>query len=118
MENPALRSQDTSITIANTGTEALSAFIAQQLGGAFKPKQIEDQLESIQLTEKLENRQLDLGPKFEEARHHKGFNALPGGTRWMIRAKNDPNSILKKLSPAKFLLRNWNRGINGKSNIC
>ncbi len=92
IEQAAPQSQDTDITIANTGTEALSAYIAQQLKGDFNPKQIEDQLEAIQLAEKLEHRRLDIGPKFEEARHGKGFNAVDGGTLWTIRAQSDVHS--------------------------
>ncbi len=37
LENPALQYSETSITIANTGTEALSAHLARQLQGAFRP---------------------------------------------------------------------------------
>src|SRR5262249_46483016 len=46
--------------------------------------QIEDQLESVSLSDDLEQRQLDIGPKFQEARHEKGFTAVPGGFIWTV----------------------------------
>ena len=51
------------------------------------PQQIEDQLEAIQLASFLDHRQLDVGAKFDEARHRKGFLAVSGGTSWSIRVE-------------------------------
>jgi hypothetical protein len=71
------------LALANTGTEALSAYLAQAVDPEQKAE-IEDQLEAISLSSKLANRQLDVGPKFQEARHEKGFTTLGGGTLWSI----------------------------------
>jgi hypothetical protein len=75
------------IAIGNTGTEALSAYLASQVSaqGQGDKKQIEELLESIQFLSRLQNRALDIGHKFQEARHDKGFTAFPGGTLWSIK---------------------------------
>jgi hypothetical protein len=80
----------TTIAVGNTGTEALSAYLADQLDGS--KTNIEDQLEAIQLSAKLEHRQLDIDTKFLEARHEKGFNAISGGTLWTIRPESTTTS--------------------------
>jgi hypothetical protein len=82
---PALATEETvAVVIGNTGTEALSAFLGQKLHPD-SPYKIEDQLEAIQFAGKLENRQADVGPKFQEARHEKEFTASNGGLVWTIR---------------------------------
>lgn len=98
LEHPALQSPSVpSLTIGNTGTEALSAFLAHRLadneGTSFSEREIEDQLEAIQLSSKIEHRRLDVGPKFEEGRHEKGFNAVDGGIRWAIQPQTDPHVV-------------------------
>lgn len=80
------------IAIGNTGTEALSAYLSHKIisqGDASDKFVIEDQLEALHLLAGLEHRQVDIGPKFEEARHEKGFNPVPGGTLWAIRNENE-----------------------------
>jgi hypothetical protein len=83
------------IAVGNTGVEALSAYLAyaivrERQSGSFTEAdyqlkaQIEDQLESVSLSEDLEQRRLDVGPKFQEARHEKGFTAVPGGFIWTV----------------------------------
>jgi hypothetical protein len=83
IENPALADPDTTITIANTGTEALAAYLAVRIDSNEKAI-IEDQLEAIQLASRLANQQLDIGAKFQELRHEKGFVAGAGGTLWRV----------------------------------
>lgn len=90
IENPVFANPNTSITVANTGAEALSAYLAETIDSANKTT-IEDQLESLQLTSLLENRQLDVGPKFQEARHEKGFTAIDGGELWTIKLESRPS---------------------------
>ena len=84
------------IAIGNTGTEALSAYLAETLNPEKKRDDlkiiIEDQLEALQLSSSLEHRQLDIGPKFREARHEKGFIALPGGSLWNVRPEAKPTA--------------------------
>lgn len=84
LENPSFQDTDTTITVGNTGVEALSARLAQLVDNNQK-RIIEDQLEAITMADRLEHRQLDIGPKFREARHEKGFVAVPGGSLWTIR---------------------------------
>jgi len=84
-----------SIAIGNTGAEALSAYMAyaivkERQAGNFTEadllakSQIEDQLEAVQFSDRLEQRRLDTGPKFQEARHERGFTAIPGGFIWTV----------------------------------
>ncbi len=80
-----------SVTIGNSGTEALSTYLANQLANQYK-QQTEDYLEAIQFFEAKGNRQLDIGAKFLEYRHTKGFTAESAGTLWTIRAINATNT--------------------------
>ena len=75
------------ITVANTGTEALSAYLANDISPILK-SQIEDQLEALSFSSLINSRQLDVGPKFQEARHEKGFSTVSGGTTWIITPRN------------------------------
>ncbi|NEQ72115.1 MAG: hypothetical protein F6K23_02900 [Okeania sp. SIO2C9] len=75
------------VSVGNTGTEALSAYLGQKIDGNYKSI-IEDQLEALHLSPGLEHRQLDITPKFKEARHEKGFNAIAAGTMWTIRLES------------------------------
>lgn len=92
IEHPNFNSYDAKVTIANTGTEALSTYLSHSITTTLSPAQLEDQLEAVLLNSKLENRQIDIGPKFEEARHEKSFNAVHAGTRWVIRPHTDPHA--------------------------
>ena len=74
-----------SIAIGSTGTEALSAYLAHQM--AADPADrivIEQQLDALEFTDQLEQQQLDVGEKFQEARHERGFNGLSGGLLWSV----------------------------------
>ncbi|MDX2030917.1 MAG: hypothetical protein SF339_09630 [Blastocatellia bacterium] len=84
-----------SIAVGNTGTEALSAHLASLVvrdpkaiapgESAEKAKaNLEDQLEAAQLSDHLEHYQLDIGPRFIEARHEKGFTAVSAGFLWQV----------------------------------
>lgn len=80
--------QPTCVAVGNTGTEALSAHLACQLTPSHQLL-VEDQLESLLLLPQLEHLKLDIGPKFLEARHQKGFTAHPAGFRWIVRLQPD-----------------------------
>jgi len=92
---------NTKIAIANTGTEALAAYLSHEITAEDKScsllelakhrSLIEDQLEALHFLADLEHRQIDIGPKFEEARHNKGFNAVPAGTIWTIHEETEKN---------------------------
>ncbi|HYP42165.1 MAG TPA: hypothetical protein VEX13_17545, partial [Chloroflexia bacterium] len=87
-ENPAL-SKNTAVTVAHTGTEALSTYLAHRIDET-QAGTLEDQLEALQLAGNLASRKLDLGAKFREARHEKGFVGVEGGTLWRVVRRNDP----------------------------
>lgn len=94
---PSCVRQDKPVTIAvgNTSTQALSAYMAHTLAPErnIRPSRLEEQLEALHLGSRLGHRKLDIGPKFEEARHERGFTAVPAGTIWGIRqvsAGTDP----------------------------
>jgi hypothetical protein len=83
------------VTIGNTATEALSAYLAHLFNHDEDQARrvLEDQLEALNLSPLLQHRQVDIGPKFEEARHEKGFEAVYGGALWEVRpvpSGNDP----------------------------
>lgn len=88
--SPTENQNDTpiTITVGNTGTEALSAYLATKIDNNNKSI-IEEQLEALHLSSRLENRQLDIGAKFKEARHEKGFNAIPAGCLWTVRQETE-----------------------------
>jgi hypothetical protein len=75
-----------SVAVASTGTEALSALLSRMV---FSDRnlagKLEEQLEALHLAALLKAQRLDLGPKFQEARHARGFTAVRGGMTWGIR---------------------------------
>jgi len=82
------------VAVANTGTEALSAYLAECLphGGGDRKSKLEEQLEALQLKPRLQGRQLDLGAKFHEARHEQGFSGVSGGSAWTIAPADDASN--------------------------
>ncbi len=83
--------KDLELAVGNTATEALSALLAQKdvaraRADGRSSEEIEDQLEALHLAGDLEHRSIDVGAKFREARHHKGFRAVDGGSLWVVRA--------------------------------
>ncbi|MBI1298835.1 hypothetical protein GC175_28210 [bacterium] len=84
-ENPALISPQTAIVLGNTGLDALATHLAAVADTTATRSMIEDQLETVQLLSRLDQRRLDIDFKFREAQHESGFIAVPGGTLWTIR---------------------------------
>jgi hypothetical protein len=96
LSNKSQSEDNTSVTIAlaNTGTEALSAYLADKVttnkATSLASKQaIENYLEALQLSATLEGHHLDLDTRLKEARHEKGFTGLASGILWRIE-KVDP----------------------------
>ena len=92
------KSNDAILSIGNTGTEALSAYLAEQLyndvyqsdpATTLTPEPIEEQLENLLLKTQLQTADLDLGARFKETRHEKGFKAVKGGSLWEIKTTNE-----------------------------
>ena len=87
------------VAVANTATEALSAYLADRMAWRRHPgdgharaaekRKIEDYLEALQMSDDLEHRLLDVGASFAEKRHDKSFTAGPGGSVWVIRARTE-----------------------------
>ena len=75
------------MAVGNSPPEALAAHLAHDVSPENKDA-IEEQLELIQIMHHLDNRQLDLNEKFNEARHQRGFEAESGGTLWTIRLQS------------------------------
>jgi len=84
MEELTSNSEEYTVTIANSVIEALSAFIAQKLsnekykGGESDEKNkykilVEDLLEALQLGFLDDKNQIDMGARFQQARHNRGF---------------------------------------------
>ena len=63
-----------------------------------KRKIIEDQLEALFLTDQLNQRKLDIGAKFKEARLEKSFQAVATGRLWAIRMESDPGQNAQELA--------------------
>lgn len=119
-EKPIWKPEDFTIAMGHSGTEALSAFLNHQL--LYRPdpererekerekkkgkkeerknisndrqeNEIEEFLEALKFSSKLEHLETDIGPKFQRARHESGFVPEHGGTIWTIRpdTPNDGN---------------------------
>lgn len=90
------------MAVGQTGTEALSALTAHHLsqqgtdvigsGNTISQAKeiIEEQLESILMLSKIDHLKVDVGPKFREARHEKGFKASHSGHLWKVKSENTP----------------------------
>ena len=110
---PALETANIRLAVANTGTEALSAYLADTIELSQKAV-IEEQLEALQFADDLESQQLDIGPKFKEIRHEAGFNAVAGNFLWKVRietqtqpspsdpSSSEPSSSSSTASQTKF----------------
>ena len=79
---------DTGVSVGNTATEALAAHLGSQIDG-MAPDELEDLLEALQLADHLEDKRLDVGPKFNEGRHESTFRPLSPGKLWAIRRQDD-----------------------------
>ncbi len=86
-------SEKVSLTVGNTATEALSAYLSTTLATESTQQVIvEEQLEAMGLQPKIGVENIDLGAKFKEARHDKGFKKIHGGSLWSVRAKSTKTS--------------------------
>lgn len=87
VENPGSSSRQVDVAIGSTGTEALSAYLAQAIDPGNKSI-LEEQLEALQFTDQLNARALDISAKLLEARHEKGFTATGSGVLWTVQKAN------------------------------
>ena len=102
---------DYDITVGNSGTEAISAFVANKLAksgdlGSFKKAHIENVLEAVQF-DSLIGSQVDIGSRFTAARHEKTFRAIEGGIKYLFDFEITPASenLTEENQAFKKLLR-------------
>jgi len=90
------------VAAGNTVTEALSAYLPtrEELKGL--PENLEEQLEALHLADRIDHLTLDFGPKFQHARHERGFSSVPGGTIWTIRVASKTAKLSESAGPAKY----------------
>jgi hypothetical protein len=89
------------ITVANTETEALSAYLASELakGKYSNRKLVEDRIEAIQQQFNLEQNEIDLLSKFNRRKHENSFMPVNGGSIWEI--KSHPQKEKEKETKSK-----------------
>lgn len=78
----ALEETVNAVAIANSGTEALSAVLAEG------DHEAEEQLEALHLAARFEHVQQDVGAAFAEARHEHAFSQAAGGASWTIEVRS------------------------------
>lgn len=94
--------------VANTGTEAMSVYLAAQLSampGTSEQEDIlratiEDQIEAIQLRSELGNRDKDLAVRLRSLRHERGFRPERGAPIWKRAVNNANLEVPSELAPA------------------
>lgn len=119
--NHAATAKAVTIAIGATGTEALSAYLAHQLAADPDERiEIERQLDALEFTDQLDQRQLDIDEKFQEARHERGFTGKAGGLLWSIQRAESagpgpgeeltlPDDVAGMLSRLNQLQREYDR---------
>jgi len=89
--NSAKSDANVIVALGNNSTEALSAYLGSRIDNQHKAA-IEDELEALQLSYRLENRRLDIGAKFAQTRHENSFLAVSGGSLWIIHPETDASA--------------------------
>ncbi|WP_224371854.1 hypothetical protein [Hyalangium versicolor] len=79
------------LAVGTTETEALAAHLAHTHSpqSPESRRTIEEQLETLQLADRLEGHTLDIDDRLQEARHERGFASVQGGLRWAIQPQSD-----------------------------
>lgn len=124
------------IAVGNTGSEALVAYLAHEStkdkkGEEYKKSKelLEEQLEALQLSDRLEQETLDIFPKFKEAQHEQGFFASSSGVLWRVVPEGNksapadaaeeegqllvslPNDIAEKLGTLNHLQQDYDKAL-------
>lgn len=89
---PELTANNEAISLGNTGTEAMAAYLAANIDSNYQ-NIIENQIIATQGLDILQSNNIDAGAKFEEMRHNQNFNAIEGGIRWVINKENINQNI-------------------------
>lgn len=85
VKDPASQLEKPSIAVGNSPTEALAAYLASQLSD--RPEDqliIEEQLEALELNDRFQGQELDVGPSFDQERHQTGFSGESAGSVWRV----------------------------------
>ena len=83
------------LAVGQTESEALAALMAHRRAPETNEqaravrRQVEEQLEALQLTERLEGVTLDLDARLLESRHERGFASHSAGIRWALKPQSD-----------------------------
>ncbi|MFY0570236.1 hypothetical protein ACN28E_41325 [Archangium lansingense] len=83
------------LSVGQTESEALAALLAHRRAPETNEearavrRQVEEQLEALQLTERLEGLTLDLDARLLESRHERGFASHSAGIRWALKPQAD-----------------------------
>ncbi|ATB44688.1 hypothetical protein [Corallococcus macrosporus] len=87
--NPAASANQVALALGHTGTQALAAYLADQLAPDANSKPLfEEQLASFQYREQLQQHTVDVHAKLREVRHAEGFTARGGGLLWTVRQRS------------------------------
>jgi len=85
LTNPEARQFQGKIAVGNTPDEAIAAYLADQIdSNPDNRKILEEQLEALQMSDRLEQQTLDFGPKFREALHENGFTGQSKEILWQV----------------------------------
>ncbi|XWK89068.1 MAG: hypothetical protein U7127_03075 [Phormidium sp.] len=83
--DPAATLPNPTIAVGNSPEEAIAAYLACQLDGDIeKRKIIEEQLEALQMSDRLEKVELDFGPKFRQALQENSFVGYTKEMLWRV----------------------------------
>jgi hypothetical protein len=83
------------LSVGQTETEALAALLAHRRApetndeARAERRRVEEQLEALQLTERMEGLTLDLDARLLESRHERGFASHAAGIRWALKPQSD-----------------------------
>lgn len=91
------KSAHVTVALGNNSTEALSAYLGSHIDSQHKAA-IEDELEAMHLSYRLENQRLDIGAKFVQTRHETSFLAVDGGTLWLIAPETNSSAPADAIS--------------------
>ena len=83
------------LAIGNTGGEALSALLADDVATSEQSTDkpiIEDQLEAMNVAAALQGVEVDYKAHFDQTRHQRGFRGFAGGNRWAVLPKKSTDA--------------------------
>lgn len=93
---PAAALPEFALAVANSGTEALAALLADELarqGGLVGDEaraertRLESHLDALLLSNQLKGQSVDIGAQLAQLRHRRGFRAVAGSVNWVLRPR-------------------------------